>query len=219
MTAPSAHVAPPPAGRRAAATAARRGAILEAALECFTRQGFAATSIDDVRRASGASVGSIYHHFGSKEELAAGIHVDAVRCYQEGFVAALTPASEPEAGVKAVVRFHLSWVRENRRLAGFMFARQEAEVLRRAEPGLRELNRRFAAAAAKWLEPHVRNGAIRRLPPDVLFALLIGPSQELSRLWLARRTKTDPDEATELLADSVWSSVRRPAPTRTGGRR
>jgi AcrR family transcriptional regulator len=207
------------AGPRATATAARRDAILDAALECFTRKGYAATSIDDVRRASGASVGSIYHHFGSKEELAAGIHVDAVRRYQEGFLAALTGESGAEAGVKAVVRFHLRWVRENRRLAGFMFARQESEVLRRAEPGLRKLNREFAAAAAEWVEPHVSAGAIRPLPPDVLFALLIGPSQELSRLWLARRTETDPDEAAALLADSVWSSLQPAAPKAKGGRR
>jgi AcrR family transcriptional regulator len=207
------------AGPRAAATAARRDAILAAALDCFARKGYAATSIDDVRRASGASVGSIYHHFGSKEELAAGIHVDAVRRYQEGFLAALTGEAQAEAGVKAVVRFHLAWVRRNRRLAGFMFARQEAAVLRQAEPGLRELNRRFAADAGAWVEPYVRSGAIRRLPPDVLFALLIGPSQELSRLWLAGRTETDPDRAAALLADSVWSSLQPAAASRQGGRK
>lgn len=206
---------------RATATAERRDAILAAALERFTQKGFAATSIEDVRRASGASVGSIYHHFGSKEELAAGIHIEGVRRYQEELLEVLRDEPQAEAGIKAVVRFHLGWVRANRRLAQFMFARQEAEVLRRAEPGLRELNHRFAAAAGAWLEPHIRAGEIRRLPPDVMFALLIGPSQELSRLWLGRRTDTDPDEAAELLAESVWSSLKGKgkSTSRKGGRR
>lgn len=206
---------------RATATAERRDAILAAALDCFTKKGFAATSIEDVRSESGASVGSIYHHFGSKEELAAGIHIEGVRRYQEELIGVLEEEPEAEAGIKAVVRFHLGWVRANRRLAQFMFARQETEVLRRAEPGLRELNHRFAAAAGEWLDPHVRAGSIRRFPPDVMFALLIGPSQELSRLWLGRRAETDPDVAAELLADSVWTSLRGDGKStrREGGRR
>ena len=56
---------------RAAATSARQEAILDAALKLFNRHGYAATSIDDLRKASRASVGSIYHHFGGKEGVAA----------------------------------------------------------------------------------------------------------------------------------------------------
>ncbi len=40
----------------------------------FTESGFAAATVDDVRRRSGASVGSIYHHFGGKQELAEALY-------------------------------------------------------------------------------------------------------------------------------------------------
>ena len=54
----------------------RKQAILEAALAAFLQKGVLATTIDDVRERSGASVGSIYHHYGSKEGIAAAqIHV------------------------------------------------------------------------------------------------------------------------------------------------
>jgi AcrR family transcriptional regulator len=47
----------------------RRTQILQAATSCFARQGYHATSMDDVVRESGLSVGAIYSYFPSKEEL------------------------------------------------------------------------------------------------------------------------------------------------------
>lgn len=47
----------------------RREQILQAAMVCFARQGYYATSMDDVVRESGLSVGAIYSYFPSKEEL------------------------------------------------------------------------------------------------------------------------------------------------------
>lgn len=51
---------------RAAAT---RGSLVSAAREVFTASGFAEASIADVVARTGASVGSLYHHFGGKAEL------------------------------------------------------------------------------------------------------------------------------------------------------
>ena len=47
----------------------RRTQILTAAMTCFARQGYHATSMDDVVRESGLSVGAIYSYFPSKEDL------------------------------------------------------------------------------------------------------------------------------------------------------
>jgi AcrR family transcriptional regulator len=47
----------------------RRAQILAAAMACFARQGYHATSMDDVVRESGLSVGAIYSYFPAKEEL------------------------------------------------------------------------------------------------------------------------------------------------------
>jgi AcrR family transcriptional regulator len=47
----------------------RRDQILGAAMACFARQGYHATSMDDVVRESGLSVGAIYTYFPSKEDL------------------------------------------------------------------------------------------------------------------------------------------------------
>jgi AcrR family transcriptional regulator len=46
-----------------------RAAILDAALQMFSRQGFRGTSIRDVAAQAGVSTGSVYHHFRDKEAL------------------------------------------------------------------------------------------------------------------------------------------------------
>lgn len=53
--------------------AARRQQILDAARVCFTRNGFHATSMQDVINEAGLSVGAVYRYFGSKEELVTAI--------------------------------------------------------------------------------------------------------------------------------------------------
>jgi AcrR family transcriptional regulator len=49
--------------------AARRQQILEAAWRCFARQGFHATSMQDVFAESGLSAGAVYRYFPSKADL------------------------------------------------------------------------------------------------------------------------------------------------------
>lgn len=51
--------------------AARRQQIVQAALRCFERDGFHATSVRDVVRESGLSAGAVYSYFPSKDELVA----------------------------------------------------------------------------------------------------------------------------------------------------
>jgi AcrR family transcriptional regulator len=54
---------------RIAKAAARRSAILDAALDEFSARGFADTRLDDVARRAGVAKGTIYLHFTDKEAL------------------------------------------------------------------------------------------------------------------------------------------------------
>jgi TetR/AcrR family transcriptional regulator, transcriptional repressor for nem operon len=57
-----------------------RDSLMEAAFGLVRRQGLAATSVDDICKAAGVSKGAFFHHFKSKDELAAaaGYHWSAV---------------------------------------------------------------------------------------------------------------------------------------------
>lgn len=62
-------VAPARTRARIAKSAARRAAILDAALDEFSVRGFAAARLDDVAKRAGVAKGTIYLHFADKESL------------------------------------------------------------------------------------------------------------------------------------------------------
>ncbi len=74
---------------RAATT---RGSLLGSAREVFTASGFAEASIAEVVAGAGASVGSLYHHFGGKAELYLALFEDYQQ-RQEARAAAAVRAS------------------------------------------------------------------------------------------------------------------------------
>jgi len=58
-----------PVATRGQKSAERRDAILAAALDEFSKQGFAAARLDDVAKRAGVAKGTIYLHFADKEAL------------------------------------------------------------------------------------------------------------------------------------------------------
>lgn len=180
---------------------------MRAALAEFNRHGVAGASVDEIRLRSGASIVSIYHHFGGKLELAGALYLEGLADYQDGFLAELSGASTAKQGVERVVRHHLSWVVENRDLARFLFLRSDLPVTRAGDRSLKQLNRHFFKAVREWMAPYVAAGELRELALEVMTALWIGPSQELARLWLAGRSPISPTDAAPTLADAAWRSL------------
>lgn len=194
--------------RADAARGERQNAILSAALECFTERGFAATTVEEIRKRSGASIGSIYHHFGGKEGLAAEVYVDGLGGYQAGLLEALEGKPDAEASIRALVKHHLRWVEANPALAKFLMNRRETELRLATEARVRALNRDFLPRVAAWMERHVHSRALRPVPADLWEPLLLGPSQEFTRLWLAGRTRIALRRAERELAEATWKAVR-----------
>jgi len=82
----------PAPGKRELQKEARRSAIIDAALEVFTSQGFTAAKLDDVAVRAGIGKGTIYLYFDSKESLFEEVvrrtlfpGRDAAQSFVEGF--------------------------------------------------------------------------------------------------------------------------------------
>jgi len=85
-------------GGRAEKSAARREAILSAALDEFAAQGFAATRLDDVARRAGVAKGTIYLHFRDKEAL----FQDLVRSVLSPLVGMLETIAQTDAPLRSL---------------------------------------------------------------------------------------------------------------------
>src|SRR5918995_3221357 len=144
--------------------AGRRDQILEAARACFSEHGYAATTIEQIAARSGASNGSIYHHFGAKDGILAALYTGALASYQEGLLALLREhAADAEGGIRGAVLHHLEWVEAHPHETRTLFEhRQTLERTPRADALVRQ-NRPFVREVRAWARRHVEAGAVRRL--------------------------------------------------------
>lgn len=62
----------------------RRG-IQKAAVECFHRQGYSGTTVDDIVKKAGVTKGAFYHHFKSKDEVLARVQEDLLNALLDSF--------------------------------------------------------------------------------------------------------------------------------------
>lgn len=162
--------------RRHAPPEVRRAQILEGALGCFARQGYHATTVDQIALAAGLSKGSLYWHFGSKEEIFLAL--------LDGFTAQVVAVlDEARASGRPVLRgveqafrlFTESLLTQGPALHAWL------EFL--AHPVARE---RFAAVyresrerLAELLREGVARGEVRDLPPEGMAAALVAAVEGL----------------------------------------
>ncbi|HEV7275140.1 MAG TPA: TetR/AcrR family transcriptional regulator [Devosiaceae bacterium] len=186
------------------AGAARRNAILGAALDCFLDRGYAATSIDDIRQASGASTGSIYHFFPGKPAIAEALLQRAVAGWAGADPVASDGDASFESATRASVRGLVLWGSANPGLFRFM---DEIRTLAARDPafaGIRDALAAGRSAAAARYAAAASAGLVRPLPWPVAHALLLGPAYD----YLREAPPADGAEATaDILADAAWEAV------------
>jgi AcrR family transcriptional regulator len=205
--------------RTHAGTAARREAILDAALRLFTERGVQGTSVEDICAASGASNGSVYHHFGSKDGIIAALYAGAIEDYQRGALEVITNATSAEDGFRGCVEHYLHWVGANRELAVLMLAVEHSEIRALGAERVASLNQSFRAGVGDWLRDRSLAGDLPDVPSDLILPALLGPARRFVELWLEDRTRTSLGEAAPVLAELAWSGLAGRAPQPPSGRR
>jgi len=175
---------------RWATTPARRRRILDAALACFDAKGIAATTIADICAAADLHVGSIYHHFGGKDDIFEHLVREATADYLNGVLDALEGGRDVRHSLRRLVSFHVRWVEERPALTRLMLRWEEAE---RSSPSGREHYAQSSEAIGGWLRREARAGRIRKMEPDLYSTLLMGPLMEHARQRSAGLTTASPD--------------------------
>jgi TetR/AcrR family transcriptional regulator, cholesterol catabolism regulator len=85
----------------------RRAVLIEKAAHLFGARGYANTSMRDISAAFGILHGSLYHHFGSKEELFITVYASGVDRFVKDVGAAIAPLSDPWQRLEAACIAHL----------------------------------------------------------------------------------------------------------------
>jgi AcrR family transcriptional regulator len=84
-------------------------AILAGAAAAFSDQGFAATTMRQIARASGSSLGGMYHHFDSKKAILHAIIAGNFRRVLASLDERLEGVDDPKAAFEAFVENHVAF--------------------------------------------------------------------------------------------------------------
>lgn len=170
------------------------------------RHGVEAATIEQIREASGASSGSIYHHFGSKQAIAVALYVEGMEELAVVFREAMAAHTELREGIQAIVRSYFQWVAEHRDWALYLLRVATADVSEHDAASIDEINRSTRERLNEWLRPFAERGEIIELPEELYSSLLFGASTHYARHWLVGRLKLDLELAVQHLSDSTWRS-------------
>ena len=191
---------------RETSTKARKLSILSAALDCFCEKGVEATAVADIQRRAQCSVGSLYHHFGSKEGVAEELFIVTIQKLNSGMLRKLKRSKHAEESVKAVVFFYSDWSTRNPKLARYLHSR-DIDFSPEAKTRLRALRREYIRSVFTWFAGFVERGDMAVLPADAYVPLISGPIQEYTRLWLAGHAGS-PSNVKGLFAEAAWNAVK-----------
>jgi AcrR family transcriptional regulator len=181
--------------------------IMAAALDCFTAKGFSETSMADIQERSGASMGSIYHHFESKERLAAALYLEGVKGVHAVIRSVLSQSVEAEEGIKGLVLAYINWFVDHPDLGHYLFQGMGAQYLEIEGEKIREEGALLRRDMGAWLRPHIESGKIAGLPKELYGPLMLGPTREFLQQWLVRRNSTDLSESSQALAEAAWKTL------------
>lgn len=188
-------------------TGSSRQRLLASALACVDEHGVDATTIDMIRRRAGSSIGSLYHHFGNKEGLLAALFFELLDDQLDWSRPRLEAATTARNTVAALVHGYLDWVSRHPREARFMYAVRQAVAKGPQADALKEKNRRRFGELLSLLETAVKAGEVRHLPRETYASLLVGPSENYCRAWLAGRVKGAPVDHADVFVDAAWRSI------------
>jgi AcrR family transcriptional regulator len=184
--------------------------VLATALKVYADGGPEAFTVQAVTSASGVSLGSLYHHFGSFDGLAAALYARCMADLLDELVASLERARSARGGVRAVVVAYLRFVEEHPPAGRFIHASAYASFLPAHAGTIAQLKNPRIERMLAWLRPHIRVGRIIDLPDPLIEMLLIGPVAETTRRWLAGAPGIDLAQASRLLPERIWQSLRGP---------
>jgi AcrR family transcriptional regulator len=186
-----------------------RERILKASLELFVQQGYFNTNVPDISKLSKCSVGSIYHHFLNKEEIAGKLYEDGIDQFRKELSKAITDTASLSENIQALVVTFLGFAEKNLLLSRYLWLARHSEFLTNkiAKPtsvGFDDLGRKLTRAIRKG----IRGKEIPVVTAEIFWTIVFGIPLSYVRDWLEGHTRSTPAEVAPTLANACWAALQ-----------
>lgn len=185
-----------------------RERILAAALKLFVEQGYFNTNVPDLSRESKCSVGSIYHTFKNKEEVATALYEEGISAFRNALDNSIADVTGPKDMVLTVVRSFLEFSEVNHQLSRYLWLCRHNEFMtglikHPTMVGYDRLGRQLTRS----IKQGIRSGTIRPLRAQLIWSILFGIPVGYVRDWLDGYNPAPPSEVADELAEACWRAL------------
>lgn len=174
----------------------RREQIQRAAAKAFAREGFVATSLDDVAAEAGITRAIVYRHFDSKESLYRAVLEGVSERLGEEFQRRL---AAPQSGVTIIT--HLSVAREDP--DGYRLLWEHSPREPRFADYVEDFQARSVRSTARLFEGRIDDDAKRRWAARQTLSLIV--SSVL--LWLEEGDEADDATFLVFATEGLWAAI------------
>ncbi len=145
--------------------------ILDATLRLFSCKGYFGTSMQDIRKEAGVSIGSIYHYFKNKEEIATALYDSLLEQMSERTGHYLTTEHTFGAACKAMIAYLFTMAEEKPQALQFLLYARHREFLPNQQPICTAKPFELLIEAGKRA---MAAGEVRQMDPVVLITTVFG---------------------------------------------
>lgn len=192
-----------------------RERILVAGLRLFVRQGYFNTNVPDLSKESKCSVGSIYHHFKNKEEVAAALYCAGISSFRNSLEGSIDFNCDISAILKAIVVFFLKFTEQNVELSKYLWLSRHNEFMsgqymsgsikHPTMIGHDNLGRMLTTA----IKGGIRSEKLRPVKANVIWSVLFGVPLAYARDWLDGYNQEAPSKVADSLAEMCWLALKK----------
>lgn len=189
--------------------------ILHAALELFVKKGYFNTNVPDISKLSRCSVGSIYHHFLNKEEIAKRLYLEGIEQFRQALCEVIDPEAGIEQNIREIVIQFLLFAESHHTLSNYLWLQRHDEFLTGnvERPTIIRFDE-FGKKLARAVKSGVRSGKIPNIETEVFWCIVFGIPLSYIRDWLEGYTKVAPSSVANSIARACWAGLQGAVPTR-----
>lgn len=178
--------------------------ILTATLRLFSAKGYFSTSMQDIRQEAGVSIGTIYHYFKNKEEIATALYDSLLEQMTERTRHCLNTQKSFAAACQALIRHLFAMAEESPQALQFLLYARHREFLPDKSPICTAKPFELLLAAG---QEAMTAGEMRPMHPVVLVTTIFGSSFRLILLKVDGVMERPLADFFDETWDCVWRAV------------
>jgi AcrR family transcriptional regulator len=194
-------------GTATARADAQRVRIVDVAIEMFSKQGFRATSMNEIAAAVGLSKPTLYHYFASKEQLLVAIYTAVLDESLDGARRVIDAAPDPLTAIRDLIAARVVYTCRNSTLLKVCFE-EEHELPADLQPALLSRRRMFEDLFISTVRAHLAQhpDALGGVDPKVWVNAGLGAINWCYK-WYRPSGPASPEQLGEQIAASLTAAL------------